>query len=232
MVEIRPAAGRGRSQHGWLDSWHSFAFGRYHDPARTGFGPLRVLNEDWVAPATGFGMHGHAAMEIITIVLAGILTHRDSLGHQAVIVPGEVQLMSAGTGIRHSEVNAASDQALHLLQVWIEPNRRGTAPEYRQKVFPVAARQGCLQVVVSPEGSDGGLPILQDAWVYLGCFEGRQEAVLPLRRGRRAYVHLARGELRANGVMLQAGDALAISAAPALTLGGGCAAEVVVFDLP
>lgn len=232
MVEIRPAAARGRPQYGWLDSWHSFSFGDYRDPARDAFGPLRVLNDDRIAPATGFGMHGHAAMEIITLVLDGVLTHRDSLGHQAVIVPGEVQCMSAGTGIRHSELNAAPDQPLHLLQIWIQPSRLGTPPHYDQKVFAPAERQGRLQAVVAPDGVQGALPILQDAWIYLGDFAGGQAATLPLRPGRRAYVHLARGELRVNGITMQVGDALALTAEVELCFDVGRAAEVVVFDLP
>lgn len=232
MIELRRAQERGHANHGWLDSYHSFSFADYYDPHHMGFGPLRVINEDRVAGGQGFGMHGHRDMEIITYVLDGELAHRDSMGNGSVIGPGDVQRMSAGSGVRHSEFNHSPERTVHLLQIWIEPDVRGIAPEYEEKRFDAADKRGRLRLIASPDGRDGSVAIHQDARVYAGCFDGAEQALLNLAPGRRAYVHVARGAIAVNGNVLSAGDALKAHAANDLLFDDGRQAEVLVFDLP
>jgi len=232
MIERRAAGDRGHADHGWLESWHSFSFADYRDPSHPGFGPLRVINDDRIAPGTGFGAHGHRDMEILTYVLDGALEHRDSMGHRSVLRPGEVQYMNAGTGVRHSEFNASQESPLHLLQIWIEPPALGLAPAYAERHFTLADRRGRLRLLAGPEPSDEALRLHQDARVYAGLFDEDEQARLMLATGRRAYVHLARGALTVNGVVLAGGDALKLSDTPQLELRAGSAAEVLVFDLP
>ena len=240
MRTLRRADDRGLADHGWLKSRHSFSFADYHDPAQMGFSNLRVINEDRIAPGTGFGTHGHRDMEIISYVLEGALAHKDSLGTGAVIRPGEVQRMSAGSGVTHSEFNHASDRTTHFLQIWIEPNAKGIAPGYEQKAFDAADKRGRLRLVASPDARDGSLVIHADASVYAGLFDAAEAATLALapgRRayvppGRRAYVHVVRGSLVVNGEPLQAGDALRIEGEASVLLERGRDAEVLLFDLP
>ena len=231
MNQLRKADERGHANHGWLDSYHSFSFADYHDPRHMGFGALRVINEDRVAPGSGFGTHGHRDMEIITYVLEGELGHKDSIGNGSVIRPGDVQRMSAGSGIRHSEYNHAQTEQTHFLQIWIEPNVRGIAPGYEEKRFEVADKRGRLRLVASPDGADGSVLIHQDARLYVGLFDGGETATLDLAPGRRAYVHVARGSVSVNGVALAAGDALKVSDEATVVLDVGKEAEVLVFDL-
>ena len=231
MNQLRKADERGHANHGWLDSYHSFSFADYHDPHHMGFGALRVINEDRVAPGSGFGTHGHRDMEIITYVLEGELGHKDSIGNGSVIRPGDVQRMSAGSGIRHSEYNHAQKEQTHFLQIWIEPSVRGIAPGYEEKRFEAADKRGRLRLVASPDGADGSVLIHQDARLYAGLFDGAETATLDLAPGRRAYVHVARGSVSVNGVALQAGDALKVSEEAAVALADGQEAEVLVFDL-
>ena len=232
MLTIRKSQERGYADHGWLRSFHSFSFAGYFDPAHMGFGNLRVINEDRVAAGAGFGTHGHRDMEIISYVLDGALAHKDSLGTGAVILPGEVQRMSAGSGVMHSEFNQAADRTSHFLQIWIEPEAKGIAPGYEQKAFDAAEKRGRLRLVASREGRDGSLTIHADAAVYAGLFDGTEAATLQLAAGRRAYVHLVRGRLEANGESLQAGDALRIEDERSVSLRHGHDAEVLVFDVP
>jgi redox-sensitive bicupin YhaK (pirin superfamily) len=232
MQEIRRAADRGHAQHGWLDSWHSFSFADYYDPAHMGFGPLRVINEDRIQPGTGFGTHGHRDMEIISYVLEGALGHRDSMGTGSTIVPGDVQRMSAGRGVQHSEQNHDKAGTTHFLQIWIEPNVRGIAPGYEQKHFDAASKRGRLRLVASPDGAEGSVTIHQDARIYAGLFDGAERAALPIAPGRRAYLHLVRGALTANGTPLAAGDALKMSGVAEVVLEKGADAEALLFDLP
>ena len=231
MLTPRRSVERGYADHGWLQSHHSFSFADYHDPAHMGFANLRVINEDFIAPGRGFGTHGHRDMEIVSVVLAGELTHQDNLGHREVLRPGEVQRMSAGRGVLHSEFNHALRESTHLLQIWIEPTERGIPAGYEQRAFDPAQRDGRLQLVVAPDGRDGALKIHADAALYLGRFDGEQQAELALHPRRRAYVHLATGSVEVNGVRLQAGDALKVEDEPLLRLSGGQQAEVLVFDL-
>ena len=231
MTELRRAGERGHANHGWLDSYHSFSFADYHDPRHMGFGPLRVINEDRVQPGTGFGTHGHRDMEIITYVLEGALAHEDSMGNGSTIVPGDVQRMSAGTGVRHSEYNHSNSGATHFLQIWIEPKRTGIPPSYEQKHFEPQAKRGRLRVIASPDGRDGSVSMNQDALIYAGLFDGEEKARLELAPGRKGYVHVARGKLSVNGQALGAGDALKTDDGP-LALENGRSAEVLVFDLP
>lgn len=231
MLTPRRSVERGYADHGWLQSHHSFSFADYHDPAHMGFGNLRVINEDVIAPGRGFGMHGHRDMEILTVVLSGELTHQDNLGHREVLRPGEVQRMSAGRGILHSEFNHALREPTHLLQIWIEPGERGIPPGYEQRAFDAAERDGRLQLVAAPDARGGALKIHADAALYLGRFDGAQQAELPLHPRRRAYVHVATGSVKLNGVQLQAGDALKVEEESALRLSDGQQAEVLVFDL-
>jgi redox-sensitive bicupin YhaK (pirin superfamily) len=232
MLQIRPATGRGHAEHGWLDSWHSFSFADYYDPARMGIGPLRVLNDDRIAPGSGFGTHPHRDMEIISYVLHGALAHRDSMGNGSVIVPGDVQRMSAGSGVLHSEHNAAERDTTHFLQIWITPRRRGQMPGYEQKRFEPAEKRGQLRLVASPDGASGSVTIDQDARLFAGLFSGAERAEIEVAAGRQAYVHLAQGKLRLNGAALAAGDAAHVETPGALRFDAGEDAEVLVFDLP
>jgi redox-sensitive bicupin YhaK (pirin superfamily) len=231
MISIRPAHERGYADHGWLRSFHSFSFAGYHDPEHMGFGNLRVINEDRIAPGTGFGTHGHRDMEIVSYVLEGALAHRDSLGNGASITPGEVQRMSAGTGVLHSEFNHAADRETHFLQIWILPSRTGIAPGYEQKRFDEASKRGRLCRVAAPDGGDGALMLHADASIHIGLFDGEESAELPLAPGRLGYVYVARGELDVGGLRLAAGDAAMLRDEPAVRLGQGRGAEVLVFDL-
>lgn len=232
MITLRPAAERGHANHGWLDSRHSFSFADYHDPAHMGFGPLRVINEDRVAPGKGFGTHGHRDMEIISYVLAGALEHKDSLGNGSIMTPGDVQRMSAGRGVLHSEFNPSADTEVHFLQIWIEPAVHGVAPSYEQLRFEPATKRGRLALIASPDGAGGSVRLHQDARVYAGLFDGAESAVLDLGAGRRGYVQVARGAAQVNGRPLAAGDALRLSAEPLLRIAAGHDAEILVFDLP
>jgi len=230
MILLRKAEDRGHANHGWLDSWHSFSFADYHDPAHMGFGTLRVINEDRVAPGEGFPTHGHRDMEIISYVLEGALEHRDSMGNGSVIRPGEVQRMSAGTGITHSEYNASRSEPAHFLQIWILPKFRGIRPGYEQKTFPAEEKRGTLRLVASPDGREGSVTIHQDAFMYATLLEKGEAVRHTLAPGRRGYVHVARGAVTANGQRLVAGDALK-SEGEDIVLEAGGTAEVLVFDL-
>jgi quercetin 2,3-dioxygenase len=232
MLSLRRGAERGYADHGWLQSFHSFSFADYHDPRHMGFGPLRVINEDRVAPGMGFGTHGHRDMEIISYVLDGELAHKDSLGNGSVIRPGDVQRMSAGTGVRHSEFNHSPKQVTHFLQIWIEPNVQGIAPGYEERRFEAADKRGRLRLVAAPDGAEGAVTIHQDARVYAGLFDGDERATLQIARGRRAYVHVARGEIAVDGQRLVAGDAAMFTDAERVELADGRDAEVLAFDLP
>ncbi len=231
MLTIRRADDRGHADHGWLNSHHTFSFADYHDPAHMGFRALRVINEDRVAPGGGFGTHGHRDMEIISYVLDGALAHKDSMGTGAMIKPGEVQRMSAGTGVRHSEHNASTDRPVHFLQIWIVPDRAGHAPSYAQQAFPAAERRGTLRLVASSDGRDGSVSLHQDVALFAGLLDGDERAALTLAPGRHAWVQLARGSVEVNGVRLAAGDGAAISGEARVELTGGQDAEVLVFDL-
>lgn len=235
MITFRPSAERGYADHGWLKSFHSFSFAGYHDPAHMGWGNLRVINEDRVAPGRGFGEHAHRDMEIISYVLSGQLAHRDSMGHVEGIAPGEVQRMSAGTGVRHSEFNHAPDQTTHFLQIWLLPDRPGLPPGYEQRAVPDAAKQGRLALVAAPPGeaaqSATAVGMNADARLYAGLFDAGQQARLALADGRLGYVHLVRGGLTVNGCRLAGGDALLLRGEPAVDLAEGEGAEVLVFDL-
>jgi redox-sensitive bicupin YhaK (pirin superfamily) len=231
-IVIRPAKERGHAEHGWLDTWHTFSFADYYDPRFMGFRGLRVINEDFVAPGRGFPTHGHRDMEIITYVLQGALQHRDSLGTGSVIRPGEVQRMSAGTGVRHSEANPSTTEPVHLLQIWIEPAKTGIEPGYEQKAFADEDKRGRLRLVASPDGAEGSVTIHQDARVYATVLEPGRQVVHRLARGRHAWVHVARGSLTLNGERLAAGDGAAISAEASVTLVGEQSAEALLFDLP
>ena len=231
MIELRPAAERGHADHGWLDSWHSFSFAEYHDPVHMGFGALRVINEDRIAAGTGFGTHGHRDMEIVSYVLDGALAHKDSMGNGSVIRPGDVQRMSAGTGVLHSEFNHQKDAPTHFLQIWIQPDRHGIAPGYEERHFSEADKRGRLRLIASPDGADGSVTVHQSARVYAGLFDGDERTRLPLDAGRRAYVHVARGVVSVNGRRLVAGDAAKLVGEPAVELAAGEGAEVLVFDL-
>jgi redox-sensitive bicupin YhaK (pirin superfamily) len=232
MVEIRRAAERGHAEHGWLDSWHSFSFADYYDPAHMGFSALRVINEDRIQPGTGFGTHGHRDMEIISYVLEGALGHKDSMGTGSTIVPGDVQRMSAGSGVRHSEQNHDRTGVTHFLQIWIEPNVRGIAPGYEQKHFDAASKRGRLRIVASPDGAEGSVTIHQDARIYAGLFDGGERASHALASGRKAYLHLVRGKLTVNGTPLEAGDAAKMTGLSEVVLEKGALAEALLFDLP
>ena len=231
MIEIRKSEDRGRADHGWLRSYHTFSFADYSDPENMGFGHLRVINEDRIQPGTGFGTHGHRDMEIISYVLEGALAHKDNMGNGSTIVPGDVQLMSAGKGVLHSEFNHARDEVTHFLQIWIEPNVSGIPPSYEQKRFDAESKRGRLRLVVSPDGRDGSVTIHQDAHLYAGLLDGSDRAVQKLQPGRRAYVHVARGRLTVNGQPLEAGDALKATDTAEIVLQQGEGAEVLLFDL-
>jgi hypothetical protein len=231
MIRIRKAEERGGAEHGWLDTRHSFSFADYDDPDHTQFRSLRVLNEDRVAPASGFPPHGHSDMEILTVVLEGALRHRDSMGTTSVIRPGEVQRMTAGTGVVHSEMNESRTEPVHLLQIWILPEREGLEPGYEQKAFPVEERRGRLRPVASRDGRDGSLTIHQDATVYAGRFGPGEEATHPLGKGRHVWVQVARGNIELDGKPLSAGDGAAISGEPSVRMRGVSDAEILLFDL-
>jgi redox-sensitive bicupin YhaK (pirin superfamily) len=233
MTELRLAKDRGHANHGWLDSFHSFSFADYHDPNHMGFGPLRVINEDRVQPGMGFGTHGHRDMEIISYVLEGSLEHKDSMGNGSVIRPGNVQRMSAGTGVRHRECNPSRDARARFLQIWIEPDRRNVAPSYEEIQVDADAKRGRLKLVASPDGADGSVRIHQDARLYATLLDGADAVVHALAPGRRAYVHVVRGEVSVNGERLGAGDALkAWGNETAIRLENARSAEVLLFDLP
>ena len=232
MIEVRKAAERGMADHGWLQSAHSFSFAGYHDPQQMGFGPLRVINEDRVQPGKGFGTHGHRDMEIISYVLDGQLEHKDNIGNGSIIVPGDVQRMSAGRGVMHSEYNPSREHAVHFLQIWIEPNVKGIAPSYEEKHFTPASKQGQLRLVASPDGRDGTVLIHQDASIYAALLSGSDQVSHPLTAGRTAYLHVIRGKIAVNGIALSTGDALKISDERLVTLSDADAAEVLLFDLP
>jgi len=230
MNEVRRSAERGFADHGWLRSFHTFSFADYHDPKHMGYGPLRVINEDRVRPGAGFGTHGHRDMEIISYVLDGALAHKDSMGTGSVIVPGDVQRMSAGSGVTHSEFNQDQKGVTHFLQIWIEPTVRGIPPSYEQKHFAPQDKRGRLRLIASPDGADGSVTIHQDARLYAGLFDGAERAEHALAKGRRAYVHVARGRIVVNGTALEAGDALKTDA-PRIVFEKGEGAEVLLFDL-
>lgn len=232
MNEIRRSDERGYADHGWLKSYHTFSFADYFDPEHVEFGPLRVINEDRVAPGAGFGTHGHRDMEIISYVLAGELAHKDSMGNGSTIRPGDVQRMSAGTGVRHSEFNPSQTEAVHFLQIWIQPDRQGIEPSYEERRFAPAEKRGKLRLIASPDKAEGSVLIHQDARVYAGLFEGTESATLKLGAGRRGYVHVARGSVSANGTVLNAGDALKLVDTQELRIENGTQGEVIVFDLP
>ncbi|MFT3777876.1 MAG: pirin family protein [Ottowia sp.] len=231
MLHIRKSRDRGYADHGWLKSFHSFSFADYHDPRFMGWGNLRVINEDRVAPGAGFGTHGHRDMEIISYVLSGELAHKDSMGNVKAIPPGEVQRMSAGRGVMHSEFNHRADQATHFLQIWIEPAARGIAPGYEQKKIDAADRRGRLALVAAPAGEGGAVSLNADARLYAGLFDGAEAAELALDPSRKGCVHLVRGVLEVNGQRLEGGDAALIAGEPLLRLSNGEDAEVLVFDL-
>jgi redox-sensitive bicupin YhaK (pirin superfamily) len=232
MKNIRLSADRGHANHGWLNSYHSFSFGDYFDSKHVEFGPLRVINEDRVSAGAGFGTHPHQDMEIISYVLEGELAHKDSMGNGSVIRPGDVQRMSAGSGVRHSEFNPSSNSPVHFLQIWVQPRVFGVKPSYEEKHFSDAEKRGVLRLIASPEGTDGSVVIHQDARLFAGLFDRNESATLDLSQGRRGYVHVARGDLRVNGTALSAGDALKVTEESSITIETGRAAEVIVFDLP
>jgi redox-sensitive bicupin YhaK (pirin superfamily) len=232
MITVRPAAARGQANFDWLDSRHTFSFGHYYDPQHMGFGPLRVINEDRVAPGGGFATHGHQNMEIISYVLDGALEHKDSLGTGSVIRPGDVQKMSAGSGIRHSEYNASKTEPVHFLQIWIQPDRSNIEPSYAQQAYPREERQGRLRLVASPDGAEGSIRLVQDARMYAGLLAPGDTVTHAIGAGRRAWVQVARGVVSLNGARLAAGDGAAIEGEPRLDVSGIDDAEVLLFDLP
>jgi quercetin 2,3-dioxygenase len=231
MMRIRKAADRGHFDHGWLNTYHTFSFSRYYDPSQMGFRALRVINEDWVGPGKGFGMHPHENMEIVTYVLEGGLAHRDSLGTGSVIRPGELQRMTAGTGITHSEANPSPTEPVHLYQIWLLPEREGLAPSYEQKAFPEDERRNRLRLVASPEGSDGSLTIRQNARIFLATLEEGQLVSHTLQEGRHAWLQLLRGAVDLNGVALAAGDGASLGEVSGLAIRAGMPSEVMLFDL-
>ena len=232
MITLRKANERGHADHGWLDSYFSFSFAEYHDPRHMEFSSLRVINEDVVQPGKGFGTHGHRDMEIITYILAGALEHKDSMGNGSVIRPGDVQRMSAGRGVQHSEFNPSPSELVHLLQIWIVPNVRGIEPEYEETHFDAASKRGRLRLIASSEGRDGSVTIHQDASVYAAMLDGAERASHALAPGRKAYIHVARGSVTVNGNALGAGDALKASGESAIVIETGDNAEILLFDLP
>lgn len=232
MIEIHRSAERGHFNRGWLDSKFSFSFSEYYNPARMGFSALRVINEDVILPGMGFGMHGHNDMEIVTYILDGVLEHKDSLGTGSVIYPGDVQRMSAGTGIRHSEYNPSQDATVHLLQIWLLPANKGVKPSYEQKTFESKEKRGKLCLVASPDGTKGSMTIGQDVRLYAMLLDGTERAAFSLTQGRQAYVHVARGSLAMNGMALAAGDGVQVTEATDLVLDNGKQAELLLFDLP
>ncbi len=231
MLTLRKSGERGYADHGWLKSYHSFSFAGYFDPRHMGWGNLRVINEDRITPGSGFGTHGHRDMEIISYVLSGNLAHKDTLGNVKGIPPGDVQRMSAGTGVQHSEFNHAPKDVTHFLQIWIEPAKNGIAPSYEQKSFSEADKRGALRLVASPDGAQGSVTVHADARLYAGLFDGAETAQLALDPARKGYVHLVRGELEVNGQKLTGGDAALLQAESQVSLAHGKDAEVLVFDL-
>jgi redox-sensitive bicupin YhaK (pirin superfamily) len=232
MSDMRRAQDRGHANHGWLDSYHTFSFGSYQDARHMGLSNLRVINDDTVAPGAGFSTHGHSDMEIVSYVLEGGLEHRDSMGNGSVIRPGDVQLMSAGTGVTHSEYNHSPDDPVHFLQIWLIPNRFGVEPSYEQRHFPLDERQGRLVLLVSPDGRDGSISSNQDALLYGGLFDANNRQIHRLPPDRRAYAHVARGSVAVNGERLNAGDGIALAGVPEIRFDGLDQAEVLLFDLP
>jgi redox-sensitive bicupin YhaK (pirin superfamily) len=232
MLEVRRSADRGRADHGWLKSFHTFSFADYYDPEWTGYGPLRVINDDRVAPGQGFGKHGHRDMEILTYILAGALEHRDSMGNGSVIRSGDVQRMSAGTGVTHSEFNPSASEEVHFLQIWILPEALRQPPGYEQKHFTAADKRGRLRLIAAHDGADGAVVIHQQARVYAGLLDGAERAEYRLAPGRRAWLQLARGAVSVDNVRLSDGDGARTAGPAQLTLHGGSDAEVLVFDLP
>jgi hypothetical protein len=232
MLTVRKAHERGHANHGWLDTWHTFSFADYYNPQEMGFGPLRVINDDKVQPGMGFGTHGHRDMEIITYVLEGALEHKDSMGNGSVIRPGNVQRMSAGTGVRHSEFNPSREERVHLLQIWIEPKFTGVRPGYEEKEFSPAEKTGRLRLIASPDGREGSVTIHQDALVYAALLDGKNAVAHALAPGRRAYVHVARGAVKLNGIELKGGDGVKIAGENELEFSGARQAELLLFDLP
>lgn len=232
MTTLRPSNARGHANHGWLDSYHTFSFANYYDPEHMGVSNLRVINDDTVMPGQGFGTHGHQDMEIVSYVLHGALEHKDSMGNGSVIRPGDIQRMSAGTGVRHSEYNPSPTEPVHFLQIWLVPNRTGVQPGYEQKHFPLEERRGRWVLLVSPDGRDGSLSAHQDGLLYGTLLEAGETAELPLAIGRRAYVHVARGTLAVNGTPLGSGDGATLEAVDHVHLEGIGHAEVLLFDLP
>ena len=231
MITPRKSQDRGYADHGWLKTHHSFSFANYYDPAFMGWGNLRVINDDLIAPGTGFGKHGHRDMEIISYVLSGELAHQDSMGNIESIPAGDVQRMSAGSGVMHSEFNHAKDEITHLLQIWIEPAKTGITPGYEQKTIPAEQKRGQLRLVASPDGTQDSVTIHTDAKLYAGLFDGNESARLTIDPARKAYVHLALGTLEVNSHRLEAGDALMLENEREITISNGNAAEVLVFDL-
>jgi redox-sensitive bicupin YhaK (pirin superfamily) len=232
MLQIRKSEERGNADHGWLHSRHSFSFADYYDPLHTGFGPLLVINEDRVAPGMGFGTHAHRDMEIISYVLNGALEHKDSLGTGSVLRYGDVQRMSAGTGVRHSEFNGSKAELVHFLQIWIQPSVRGIPPSYEEKHFPTESKTGRLRLIASGDGRDGSVLIHQDASVYAAVMGGGHVLAHALAPGRLGYVHVIRGSVDVNGVTLKGGDAAKLSGEPEVMLAGADNAELLLFDLP
>lgn len=231
MIDIRAAADRGHFNFGWLDTKHTFSFGQYRDPMQQGFSDLLVINDDVVQPGMGFGTHPHRDMEIFTYILSGALEHKDSMGTGSVIRPGDVQMMSAGSGIRHSEFNHSASDPVHLLQIWIVPDRHGVAPRYQQVHFDTAGKRGRLRLIISPDSAEGSLNVYQDVRVYAGLFDGDERAELALAPARYAYVHIARGSLQVNGLRLSAGDGMRVRNEAKLEFANGADAEVLVWDL-
>ena len=232
MLTVRKAEQRGHADHGWLDTYHTFSFADYHDPREMGFGPLRVINDDTVQPGQGFGTHGHRDMEIITYVLEGALEHKDSMNNGSIIRPGNVQRMSAGTGVRHSEFNPSRDERVHLLQIWIEPKITGVPPSYEEKQFGPAEKKGQLRLIASSDGREGSVTIHQDATVYASMLDGKDAVAHRLAPGRRAYVHVARGAIEVNGKPLRGGDGAKIAGETEISFAKAAQAEVLLFDLP
>ena len=232
MIELRKSEDRGHADHGWLDSYHSFSFADYHDPQHVQYSVLRVINEDRVAPGAGFPTHGHRDMEIVTYVLDGALEHKDSLGTGSVIRPGDVQRMSAGTGVRHSEYNASRSEPVHFLQIWILPKANGITPGYEQKNFAPAVLKDRLHLIASPDGREGSVTIHQDALLYAAKLDGEIALTHALPTGHKAYVQVARGSLRVNGTAVSAGDGVKIEKETQIVLSSGRSAEVLLFDLP
>lgn len=231
MLQIRKSSDRGHANHGWLDSYHSFSFASYYDPRFMGWGNLRVINEDRVAPGMGFGTHGHRDMEIVSYVLSGELAHQDSMGNVKTIPAGDVQRMSAGSGVTHSEFNHSKTEQTHFLQIWIEPHTQGLTPSYDQRSFRSSEKEGQLQVIVSPDGAEDSLSMNANAWIYAGKFNKGQSFTLSLAATPKAYVHLVQGTLTVNGIALNPGDAVFMTDERAVELSDGDAAEVLVFKL-